>query len=191
MAGRLRKVGGRDEGLHLPLPALFPERRVPSWVCQSMDARSQECSARSQAVQPTLARPARHRGPSPSARDKYTLEVDGLSRDVDGPDRIRGILHDFGAPDVLMGDEGFRPLQQAPRGFRQDPSAPVMLPLGDLGPCEVNARHAYAPYNLQPSVPGVVEQALRDDVEALRPHVAAAQAEQKRTFCLSRSEDAP
>ena len=56
MAGRLRQVGGRDEGLHLPLPASLPECHVPSWVCQSMgQARSQECSALSQAVKPTLA----------------------------------------------------------------------------------------------------------------------------------------
>jgi hypothetical protein len=56
MAGGLRQVGGRDEGLHLPLPASLPECHVPSWVCRSMSqARSQEFSALSQHVKPTLA----------------------------------------------------------------------------------------------------------------------------------------
>jgi hypothetical protein len=56
MARRLRQVGGRDEGLHLPLPASLPECHVPSWVCRSTSrARSQEFSALSQHVKPTLA----------------------------------------------------------------------------------------------------------------------------------------
>ena len=56
MAGGLRQVGGRDEGLHLQLPASFPECHVPSWVCRSTSrARSQEFSALSRHMKPTLA----------------------------------------------------------------------------------------------------------------------------------------
>ena len=56
MAARLRQVVGRDDGLNLPLPSSLPECHVPSWVCRSASqARSQEFSALSRHVKPTLA----------------------------------------------------------------------------------------------------------------------------------------
>jgi hypothetical protein len=56
VAGRIRKVGGRHQGLQVLLRPALSAGRVPLWVCRSTShVRSLEGIALSRPVKPTLA----------------------------------------------------------------------------------------------------------------------------------------